>query len=465
VAGSSTPAYFSFASWRRRALFAVGLASILVVVGYFGALGYLNAKWANAREVSLELDAGPTTNFLILGSDSRAFVASEQDAESFGEVGGTRADTIFVVRVDPDTRKALLVSFPRDLWVEIPGQGNSKINAAFQDGPQGVIDTLRANFDIPIHHYVEVDFAGFRNIVNAMGGVEMYVPAPARDAKTGLDIPQAGCTTLTGDQALAWVRSRQYQFFESGVWRSDPSGDIGRIQRQQDFIRRLIGQGLDAGARNPLRGDDLIDAGLENITIDSDLGVRGALKLVRVFRSGNPEDVEMTTVPHVLGRRGAASVVLLQEADAEPLFERLRGAGTLDGDVLPSNVSVRVLNGTGGSGVATRTARQLGEVGFLPGGIGDAERFGYSQTEIHYAEGAQAKAEVVKKALGGVGKLVADETVQGVDVVLVVGSDFAGVSDPGEARGVDLPIRRVAHVHGQAEGDPEPAGTDPSPEC
>lgn len=444
---------------------ALGLALLSTVLAFAGGWWYLNAKWANARDIDLNLDGGPTTNFLVLGSDSREFVATEQDAESFGEVGGKRADTIFVVRIDPESKKALLVSFPRDLWVDMPSGGASKINSAFQDGPQGVIDVLRHNFDIPVHHYVEVDFAGFRNIVNAMGGVEMYVPAPARDPKTGLNIVEAGCVGLTGEQALAWVRSRNYQSLESGVWRSDPTGDFGRIQRQQDFLRRLIGQGLESGAKNPLRGDDLIDTGLENITIDSDLGVSGALKLVRVFRSGNPEDVEMVTVPATVGRRGGASVVLLKDAEAAPLFERLRGQGPIEGEVTPENVTVRVLNGTGGSGVATRTARQLGEIGFLPGGIGDAERYGYAETEIHYAEGAQAKAELVQKALGDIGKLIPDPSVRDVDVVLVVGGDFGGVSDPGEAWGAEIPMSPIVSVHGQEEPGPEPAGTDPSTEC
>lgn len=452
-------------SWRRRFVVALVLASLTMVTGVGAGYWYLNAKWANARDIDLTLDAGPASNFLILGSDSREFVATDQDAESFGQVGGKRADTLILVRVDPDSRKALLVSFPRDLWVEIPGKGSSRINAAFGDGPQGVIDTIRANFDIPIHHYVEVDFAGFRNIVGAMGGVEMYVAAPARDAKTGLDIPEAGCVSLSGDQALAWVRSRHYQYFESGAWRSDPTGDFGRINRQQDFIRRLIAQALSSGASNPFRGDDLIDSGLANITVDSGLGVGGVLKLVRVFRSGDPEDVEMLTVPADSARRGGASVVILREAEAEELFDRLRGEGPIESEAVPQNVTVRVLNGIGREGLATRTLRQLTEQGFLPGGTGDADNYGYDLTEIRYREGAKAKAEVLRDHLGGVGTLVEDGSIGAVDVVLIVGADFAGVTPPGEeAAGVSVPLEPIAHVAPQAD-EPEPAGTDPSPEC
>lgn len=456
-------------AWRRRFLIALVLSSLTMLTAVGGGYWYLNAKWANARDVELQLDAGPASNFLILGSDSREFVASEQDAASFGQVGGKRADTLIIVRIDPKTQKALLVSFPRDLWVEIAGRGSSRINSAFQDGPQGVIDTIRANFDVPIHRYVEVDFAGFRNIVSSMGGVEMYVAAPARDAKTGLDVPTAGCVTLDGGQALAWVRSRHYQYYESGTWRSDPTGDFGRINRQQDFIRRLIAQALESGAGNPLRGDDLIDSGLENITVDSGLGVGDVLKLVRVFRSGDPEDVEMLTVPADVGRRGGASVVVLREEEAEELFDRLRGEGPIESEASPANVTVRVLNGVGRPGLATRTARQLAEQGFLPGGTGDAERYGYRKTQLRYAEGAEAKAELVRKYLGGVGEPVEDDSVGAVDVVVVVGEDFKAVGPPAQEAirvtgATELPLRRASHVAPQIE-EPEPTGSDPSPEC
>lgn len=454
-----------FATWFHRFLIALVLASVTAL----GAVGtgwvYLNAKWANANDVDLELDAGPAANFLVLGSDSREFVESDQDEAAFGTVGGRRADTIIVVRVDPDTRKALLVSFPRDLWVEIPGRGSNRINSAFQEGPQGVVDTMRHNFDIPIHHYVEVDFSGFRNIVNSMGGVTMYLPAPARDPKSGLNVEEAGCATLDGEQALGWVRSRNFQSYESGTWRSDPTGDFGRIQRQQDFLRRLISQAIESGARNPFRGDNLIDAGLENITVDTGLSVSDVLKLVGVFRSGDPEDVEMLTIPAVVGRRGSASVVLATE-EAESVYERLRGDAPLGLAAVPSQTAIRVLNGVGASGLATRTASDLHAHGFLPGGVGDAQSV--ETTEVRYKPGAEDKAELVRSYLGGVGELVEDDSIGDVDVLLVLGSDFDGVVDPDgdeEALGDPVPIAAVHGQGAQEEGESEGTGSEESPDC
>ncbi len=453
------------ATWFHRFLIALVLASVTALGAVGSGWAYLNAKWANANDVDLELDGGPTANFLVLGSDSREFVDSDEDEAAFGTVGGRRADTIIVVRVDPDTRKALLVSFPRDLWVEIPGRGSNRINSAFQDGPQGVVDTMRHNFDIPIHHYVEVDFSGFRNIVNSMGGVTMYVPAPSRDPKSGLNIEEAGCTVLDGEQALGWVRSRNFQSYESGTWRSDPTGDFGRIQRQQDFLRRLISQAIESGARNPIRGDNLIDAGLENITVDTGLSVSDVLKLVGVFRSGDPEDVEMLTIPAVVGRRGSASVVLAT-GEAESVYERLRGDSPLDLAAVPSQTTIRVLNGVGTSGLATRTSSDLLDHGFLPGGVGDSEPT--DTTEIRYKLGAEEKAELVRSYLGGVGELVEDETIGDVDVLLVLGSDFDGVVDPDggeEALGDLLPIAAVHGQDAQEDGESEGTGSEESPDC
>ena len=119
-----------------------------------------------------------------------------------------------VAHVDPKTAPASSCRSPATSGSTFPGIGNAKINAAFNAGPQRVIETIEHDFDIPISHYLEVDFAGFRKIVNAIGTIPIYFPHPARDRKTGLDINTAGCQHLNGDQALAYVRSRYYESFK-----------------------------------------------------------------------------------------------------------------------------------------------------------------------------------------------------------------------------------------------------------
>ena len=119
-----------------------------------------------------------------------------------------------IAHIDPGKHTGILVSFPRDLWVEIPGHGTAKINAAFAfGGPQLAITTIEQNFDIPISHYLEVDFAGFRDIVDAIGSVPIYFPdARARHEHRPGDHRRGLPATFRGEEALAYVRSRYYQY-------------------------------------------------------------------------------------------------------------------------------------------------------------------------------------------------------------------------------------------------------------
>ena len=114
-----------------------------------------------------------------------------------------------------------MVSFPRDLWIPIAPDGHEqRINTAFTNGPEALIQTIKLNFQIPINHYMQVDFKGFQGLVDAVGGIELYLPGPVRDKVTGLNITDTGCVLFHGDQALSYVRSRHFQYQENGRWRS-----------------------------------------------------------------------------------------------------------------------------------------------------------------------------------------------------------------------------------------------------
>ena len=178
---------------------------------------------------------------------------SQADKQAFTDQnttvdGPARSDTMMVLHADG--KNSYAVSFPRDLYVNIPGHGKGKINAAFNEGPQEVIDTLKADFNVDIQHYVEVNFKTFEDIVNAVGSVPVYFPYPARDQLSGLGpTPAAGCYHLDGAPALAYVRSRHLEYFIDGRWRdASPQADIDRIARQQDFIKKL---GWHRGRRRP----------------------------------------------------------------------------------------------------------------------------------------------------------------------------------------------------------------------
>jgi len=308
-----------------RLLFAFVLTSVTTAVGLAGGSLILQHKITRAKQVALHLDnrLPGSMNFLILGSDSRAFVDNNADESSFGDtgvVGGQRADVIIIAHVEPRARRGVLVSIPRDTLVHLPNHSGLRlINESFGDGPQGVIDAVKSNFGIPIHHYVEMDFAGFRSIVDALGGVRMFMPAPSRDKMTGLDIATAGCVRLDGTQALAWVRSRYYTYYEGGKWRTDPTSDLGRIRRQQEFIHQLMVQVVEKGALNPLRANRLADAALAKLTVDKDFSLRDGLRLVDAFRPAGTAGIEMLTLP-----TRPVGAHLLPTSASEAVLGRLR---------------------------------------------------------------------------------------------------------------------------------------------
>lgn len=420
-------------AWVIRYLIALFLVVSLTTGGVAGAYWFAERKLAGAPTARVtELEAsGKVANYLIVGSDSRDFVDDAADLKAFGsekKIGGQRADVIMIARVDPKTEKGLLVSIPRDTWVSIPDLGRNKINAAYLKGPDHVIQTIKQNFDIPINHYIEINFEGFRNIVDAIGGVRMYVPSPARDTVTGLSVKTAGCQTFGGVQALAWARSRAYQHFESGRWKTDPTADIGRISRQQVFIGALMQQAIRSGLRDPRKLNRFANETLKNIKRDEDLRVKDLLRLASVFKSSQLGAVEMIAMPYQNGRvRG--SLEPAPEADA--VFARLRGdvlAPPDDANVTPAEVKVRVLNGTGEAGQAGDALAVLGEAGFTTVGSGDASSYGAAQTQVRYGTGDEAKARLIARHLLGIGRIVADPTLRDADVVIVTGKDFRGIS-------------------------------------
>lgn len=234
-------------------------------------------------------------NFLITGSDNGACVDPDSPyAGAFGDRSGLgeRADTIMVLRLDPTTNAAAVLSFPRDLWVPIGGKSTkSRINSAFnRDDPNRLILTLYDNFGIAIDHYVNIDFCAFKKIVDAVGGVKVPFATPIKDENTGLLIEAAGCHTFQGEEGLAYVRSRKLRYFdaERQVWREDPAADRGRISRQQDFLRRAIQKAIDKGSGSPRVAKQLIDAGIENVILDSNLTAGKILELAMAMRDLDP---------------------------------------------------------------------------------------------------------------------------------------------------------------------------------
>jgi LCP family protein required for cell wall assembly len=428
--------------------FAVALAIslTLVLVGVVGVNAFFDRKIDEIPRVKVDTadntDPGEPANFLLIGSDTRANVQTPEEREAFGDPsveGGQRSDTLMVIHVDPARKTGFLVSFPRDTVVEIPGVGPSKINAAFNAGPQRVVDTLAQNFDIPIHHYLEVDFQSFKEIVDAMGGVPVYFRAPARDEKSGFEFvrffPKPGCYTLDGSLALNYVRSRGLEEYIDGVWRTDPRGDIARIERQQAFMKRLATEAFRRSVSSLRTALDIADRTIPKLKADEALNSDDVKKLIRSFRRVDPNDpnsLEMVTFPTVgASSRTLGSIQEPKQPEAEAVLARLRQFGPSpdqQNGPKPSEVRVSVFNGSGQAGIAGKTQAELQQAGFVTGGVGNKPAL--RATEVRYRPGSQDKADVVQSYLGGVGKLIEDRAVTEADVDIVLGRDFSAVVAP-----------------------------------
>ncbi len=276
-------------------------------------------------------------NFLITGADNNSCVDPDSPfAGAFGDRSslGERSDTIMMWRVNPATSQVAVLSFPRDLWVNIDGRSSpSRINAAYErDNPQKLINTLYQNFFIPTDHFIQVDFCAFKTLVDSVDGVTVPFATPVRDPSTGLDVPEAGCYTFTGDHALAYVRSRHLQYqTPDGEWHTDGTSDLGRISRQQDFLRRTVSRLLDKGAFDPSVASALIKTLTQYVVTDEDLTTRKMLEFAGVMSKVDPALI--TT--YQIEARGAniqGNSVLIPEVDGDNMQAILavfRGQATL----------------------------------------------------------------------------------------------------------------------------------------
>lgn len=266
--------------------------------------------------------SGDGTNYLIVGTDTRDGLDADMNNADvvFGEdVSGTRSDTLMILRLTGDG--AQMLPIPRDLYLPIVGKDSpSRINTAIQGGPERLIQTLQQSLGLPVHHYVEIDFAGFLGLVDAIGGVDIEFDAPAFDEKSGLVIDEAGMQTLDKDQALAFVRSRSYTRIVDGKQVVDGRGDLGRIERQQIFLRAVMSQ---AGqSRNPLTLSRIGNSVAGNLRVDDKIGFLDSIRLARKLSGLDPETVELPTSP--IRTSGGAAVLVLKEPGAEEALARFR---------------------------------------------------------------------------------------------------------------------------------------------
>jgi LCP family protein required for cell wall assembly len=418
-------------TWGQRLAVAGGCLSTLGLVASAAGLTYLFRKYERLPRVELSgvldepVESGEPENYLIVGIDNAANLPAD-DSVRIGRDRTLRSDTIMILRTDPATRRAALLSLPRDLYVTLADdRGRARINLAIQRGGASLlIRTIAENFAIPIHHYVQVDFASFRGLVDAIDGVPVPIPHPARDTESGLDIPEAGCHTLDPTEALAYVRSRHYEEEIDGRWVEDLRSDIGRIARQQDFIRRALSRAIDRGARNPGTLDQLIDVGLSGITVDGELTADDIFDLGTRFRSFDPDALTTYSVEGTPDTVGEAQILRIVEGpETEATLSIFRGGAPED--LEPEGVRLTVRNGTGTPRQGAEATEALRGAGFIANVSGDEPNGGAAGTVVRYPPAQEAAADLVARWLVGGARLEVDDGSEGLE--LVTGPDWQGV--------------------------------------
>jgi LCP family protein required for cell wall assembly len=350
---------------------------------------------------------------VLMGSDTRAGEKQQ------------RSDTLMVARIDPQKQTVQLISIPRDTRVNVPGVGMTKINsAAFYGGPKLVIKTVRDFTGLPIKYYVNVSFGGFRDVVDAIGGVWIDVPYAIDDDKAsayGDKYRQIkkGYQKLDGKHAITFVRAR-HQFADQ---------DFTRIKNQQMFIKALAKQTLQFS--NVFRAPGIITVVAKNL--DTNIPTSKMIELVLQFRGLKEENLESVSMPGFNSYQDGQSFVEADDQKFTELIDKMKAGERItttktkasSSKYRPYQVTVTIRNGAGVSGVAKQAADFLAGKSFPIKDQGNMDQFVYPKTLIVYAKGDKDKANLARELLG-FGDVVPSSGMYKfkTDVMVVVGKDW-----------------------------------------
>ena len=436
--------------------------NLLIVAGAIGAALALDVTEEAISSIprtsygnSLVQDAaeGEPLNFLLIGSDSASTLPDDHPLRR-SRPPGLRTDTMMVLRIDPVTSEASVLSIARDLWVPVAGYSqNQKLTdvMTLTDLPT-LVQTIREYLQIPLHHVVSVDFNGFLEMIEILGGVPMRVDYPLRDIKGHLSIPETGCINLTPEQALGLVRARHLDAKVDGRWtRVDGRGDYARIERQQDFLVLAMDRAFEKGVRNPstlkaLVGD--VAAG-GFVNLDERLTFQQVLDLADEFSDFASDGLAKYTLPiqpELIGEEpNVKAVSLLYEGAAKPVLDVFRG--TVDDQAF----RLFIRNGSGEAGLAGEVKARLEALDFRIVSTGNAESFDFWRTIIVHGPSQTEQAELLASWLVRGADL---QPRRGADVgvvELIIGRDWSGVRST-RAEPTPAPTATPAPT-------PEPGGT------
>ncbi|NKZ02041.1 LCP family protein [Nocardiopsis alborubida] len=435
------------------------VATALAIIASLGGYGWYQGIVGNITTAQVDTDAWdrPTSvegvmNLLIIGSDVR----SGENA-NYGEAEGERPDTMLIASINVDNGAATLVNLPRDLVVDLPGcdavegyEGMSPhsgmINSAMTFGGVGCQwQTVEEVTDVHLDHFVMMDFTGFKDMVDAIGGVEMCIPAPIDDPKAHLTL-DAGTQTLSGEESLGYVRSRYGQ---------GDGSDLSRIDRQQEFMGAMLRQVLSSEVMtSPVTITNFLSAVTDSVTTDEELTVETMTDIAISMREVDLERIQFVTVPNGQHPADPNRLAMSQPAASE-LFAAINSGAYLEDEEpaeegeeseedsggaapAPADISVQVLNNTGVTGLANEVQGVLLGEGYDVTGIGEPEVRFPELTTVYYAPGEAAAAELLAGSLeNAVTEEVADlpQTLE-----LVIGQDWNGFADGEGSSGPEVSI-------------------------
>ena len=378
---------------------------------YRSAFSNINKKSVNADILNKRPPSTGALNVLLVGSDTRAGEGNAKYGQKLAreaDGGGKRTDTIILLHISPNRDQAKLVSFPRDSMVQIPACRNETtkqtmpphrgmINSAYSDGGVAcTMSTLETLTNIRINHFVEVDFSGFKQIVDALDGIQICLANPVDDKNTHLKLP-AGRSNLNGEQALGYVRLRHY----------GDGSDIQRIHRQQLFLSKVVQKSTSSGLlTNIPKLTGVINAVAQSVTMDPELAddPQQLIDIASSAKAMTAGGVKFYTIPWAPDPEDKNRVVWKPEA--KDLFDAInsdteiatpaKAATVKKINLKPEQVQVQVLNGTPTLGKAGEVANQLAKEGFKITGVGNYQPTGgasVAKTEIRYPKTATSGAD------------------------------------------------------------------------
>jgi LCP family protein required for cell wall assembly len=435
--------------WRRRLLVSVAGVVVLALLVGVGGLLYARFRYDQVKKVAvggLKVQTkNDPMNILLIGNNSRCVLNGKQTS-AFGfcsthggprSVGGGRSDVTMVLHVNPATHHLALLSIPRDLFLPIPGHSDNRIDSALDFGPTELVAAIQQDLGIPITHFVELNFDTFQKVVSTLGGVDVYFPDPVKDAYSGLNVPVAGCHHLDGFQSLALVRARHMYYFQGGSWHYDPTGDLGRIKRDHEFLRVLAAEVLHQGLGNPLKLNAIVGNVAPDLEVDRSFSETEMFDLVRAFHGVDPSSIPTSTLPVIIannyrfnGTNYGDVVLPAAPFDNQDIAQFMGTTVDTNPSLAPSSVSVQVLNGSGASGQAAQVSSELRALGYDVVGTGNTKVLGPKlETLVYYRSGDLAQGEKVLSDLSGAAILGQMPTQMAsstsASVVLVTGTSFA----------------------------------------